>query len=265
VVNDVFVQVTNDPNVTHGLYGDLYLSSSPINLNQGAPAGGVYFGQGISFGQFDPNIGVGTYQVGYTFSNSCGSDTAFSTIEVLPDTVVCTPPIADFYSSTQSGIAPLLVDYFNLSTNATSYDWTFYGADIENYNNSNPAFVTYTSNGLFTTKLKVSNACGTDSIIKPAYVNVDLPSSLKDIEQVDLSIYPNPTESILNLVSSYEGMVNLKIVNQLGQEVSHNNNNIDLSKGVYSINTQNYSMGVYNLFLLNSKGEFLKVIKFIKQ
>ena len=80
-------EVTLDSFVTDSICID----SDPVSLPQGTPEGGLYTGQGIIDGNFDPSTaGVGTHTIIYTFSNqySCGnSDSINITVKTCPDTI----------------------------------------------------------------------------------------------------------------------------------------------------------------------------------
>ncbi len=60
------------------------VTAAPFTLTGGTPAGGSYFGVGITAGVFNPaTAGVGTHVLGYTVQNANGCrDTAFQTITV---------------------------------------------------------------------------------------------------------------------------------------------------------------------------------------
>ncbi|MEX2591048.1 MAG: SprB repeat-containing protein, partial [Chitinophagales bacterium] len=68
-------------------FGNICLDADPLVLTQGTPAGGTYFGTGVSAGEFDPaNAGLGTHTIYYTYTDpvySC-TDTSSNTIEVRP-------------------------------------------------------------------------------------------------------------------------------------------------------------------------------------
>ena len=82
-------------------------------------------------------------------------------------------PTANFSGSPISGCAPLTVVFTDLSTGPpTSWSWDVDGSGNEDYNTQNPSH-TYTSVGIYTVSLTVSNACGSDSDTKENYITVD--------------------------------------------------------------------------------------------
>ena len=61
--------------------------ATPFSLSGGLPLGGVYAGEGVVEGIFDPSIGPGTYEITYTYTDletEC-TNTAVQTITVKPD------------------------------------------------------------------------------------------------------------------------------------------------------------------------------------
>jgi len=120
----------------------------------------------------------------YYFVLKMGSNNSAAK-EILLDelTLKETLPVkADFYAETVSGTAPLTVQFYDLSTNATSWSWDFGdgGTSIE----QDPKH-TYTTGGTFTVKLTASNSGSNDVLTSANLISV-LPNALKN---VDLSKY----------------------------------------------------------------------------
>lgn len=65
----------------------LYTNGSPINLNGGIPAGGIYSGSGVSNNVFyTDTLSAGTYSINYTYTDSLGCQgTAYKTVMMLPN------------------------------------------------------------------------------------------------------------------------------------------------------------------------------------
>jgi PKD repeat protein/Zn-dependent metalloprotease len=111
----------------------------------------------------------GTYTVKLTASNSGGTNTATKTayITVLP---VLPPPVADFTANVTSGMAPLTVNFTDLSTNSPSnWVWDFGNGQLSTQQNP---VVTYDTPGTYTVKLTASNGSGGNTITKTAYITV---------------------------------------------------------------------------------------------
>lgn len=100
----------------------------------------------------------------------------------LPDYITKTvnlmerPPVADFTASPRSGSKPLTVDFIDQSSGEpTDWYWDFNNDGIVDSTSKNPSY-TYSANGDYTVKLTVTNAGGSDSETKAAYIRVsDVP------------------------------------------------------------------------------------------
>jgi PKD repeat protein len=112
---------------------------------------------------------AGTYSVTLTVSNAGGSNTLIKTNYIT----VVTPPVANFTGTPTSGPAPLLVVFTDTSTGSpTGWNWTF--GDIGAGNTStvqNPSH-TYTTAGTYSVNLTVSNAGGSNTLIRTNYIYV---------------------------------------------------------------------------------------------
>jgi len=85
-------------------------------------------------------------------------------------------PVADFTASSQSGDAPLTVDFIDLSYgNVTDWDWDFGG--VGSSSDRNPSF-TFVNPGVYTVNLTVINTGGTDS--KTLDITVNTPALMAD-------------------------------------------------------------------------------------
>lgn len=77
----------NDPpkdEITLNPFPDIFEHDSPITLMGGFPEEGVFSGEGVTDGFFDPNIGPGVYDITYTYINPVSKceNSAIQTIEV---------------------------------------------------------------------------------------------------------------------------------------------------------------------------------------
>jgi PKD repeat protein len=80
------------------------------------------------------------------------------------------PPVADFYGSPTSGVAPLEVTFTDQSSgNPTGWNWTF--GDGGTSTIQNPLH-TYTDPGTYTVSLTATNAYGNDTETKTGYITV---------------------------------------------------------------------------------------------
>ena len=128
------------------------------------------FGDNTSSGTQNPShtyTTPGIYTVVLKASNSFGFDTETKRAYILVGT-----PVADFTASITSGNTPLVVSFTDQTTNSpTSWSWDFNNDGIIDSTEQNPEY-TYDNAGVYSVLLIVSNAHGTDSIHKQAYVTV---------------------------------------------------------------------------------------------
>jgi PKD repeat protein len=84
-------------------------------------------------------------------------------------------PVASFTASTTSGVAPLSLNFTNLSTGSiTSYAWTF--GDGTSSTSANPAKA-YTLPGVYTVSLKATGPGGSNTQTKTNYITVTAAST----------------------------------------------------------------------------------------
>ena len=111
----------------------------------------------------------GVYTVTLTVSGLGGSDTAIQTSYIT----VYEPVHASFSGTPTSGVAPLVVDFTNLSTgDFTTSSWTF--GDGGTSTASSPTY-TYTTAGVYTVTLTVSGLGGADTMTRTSYITVYQP------------------------------------------------------------------------------------------
>jgi PKD repeat protein len=129
------------------------------------------FGDGATSSQQHPThtyTGPGTYTVTLTVSNLFGSHTMTETDYVSVTEPAA--PVAYFSASPRSGLAPLAVDFWDLSPGGpTSWAWDF--GDGGSSTAQNPKH-TYDTAGTFTVTLTATNALGTDTRTEPGYITV---------------------------------------------------------------------------------------------
>jgi len=107
----------------------------------------------------------GTYSVSLYLTGPEGTDSK----TVSNYITVGIPAVANFASSSPTGTAPLMVNFIDLSTEATGRVWDFGdgGSDTAPY----PAH-TYTSPGVYTVTMIATGGCAPDTLIKVDYVTV---------------------------------------------------------------------------------------------
>jgi hypothetical protein len=174
----------------------------------------------------------------------------------------CTPGAAtnaNFTANVTTGIAPLSVNFNDLSTNSpTSWNWSFYGGATPSTSNlQNPTGITWNSPGLKNVKLVASNAWGSDTEIKTNYINVVSGAGLNEPDYI-FQLFPNPTTGILNISSSIDKIdVSVEIISLLGQSL--------INKEISIFNGENYSIDISNLqngiYFVRFDGQLSRIIK----
>jgi len=143
---------------------------------------------------------------------------------------------ADFIGTPLSGIAPVTVQFSDLSTGVqTSWLWDF--GDGETSAEQNPSHE-YNRVGNYTVSLTVSNDYGSDELIKSVYVNVFVISTLNlpDYDERRLSFGPGV---IYIGVAGQTPLTDIGAVNE-GMSLSHTTESIALEQGSMSINLREF-------------------------
>jgi alpha-L-rhamnosidase len=89
--------------------------------------------------------------------------------------VIETPPIAGFSGTTTNGIAPLVVTFTNLSSNATNYFWNFGDGNTLSTSANTNVTDTYSNAGSYTVILTATGQGGTNTLTNTAYIVVTPP------------------------------------------------------------------------------------------
>jgi PKD repeat protein len=116
--------------------------------------------------------GPGTYNVNLIAFNACGQNSITKTITITA------PPTANFSYSNPSGCATHTIQFTNLSTGATSYEWTFTGGSPSTSTATNPT-VTYSNAGTFSAFLKATNSGGSTNFGAPNFITIQ-PTTVAD-------------------------------------------------------------------------------------
>ncbi len=178
----------------------------------------------------------------YYFVIKMGSN-ASAAREILLDelTLKETLPVkADFYAETVSGVAPLTVQFYDLSTNATSWAWDF--GDGATSTDQDPVH-TYTTGGTFTVKLTASNSGSSDVLTSTDLITV-LPNAL---DKIDYSKYTITTSNhIINIDGVQRNVELFDIAGRSIQStmVTGKFSSKPLSAGLYILRVDGYSAKV---------------------
>lgn len=183
----------------------------------------------------------------------------------LQSSLGCTPgpvPNTNFVANVTSGIAPLSVNFTDLSTNSpTSWEWTFYGgASPSSSTLQNPSGITWNSTGLKSVKLIATNAWGSDTEQKSGYINVvsGVGIEIDSVQNAIITIFPNPAKNQLNInCFSCNEYSNVEILNSLGQLVL--NTSVSFSNNDPAVlDISSIANGVYWLRIKNTVSMFIK-------
>ncbi|MFN8288272.1 MAG: PKD domain-containing protein [Chitinophagales bacterium] len=121
-------------------------------------------------------------------------------------------------------------------------DWSWSWGDGQSSTGQNPGTHTYTTPGTYTICLTVTNLAGTDSVCHTVTI-----SGINDIDaSAEVAVYPNPTNSAINVMLSRELSNNaqIEIINTIGETVisrKATGNNVEkfnldkLAQGVYYV------------------------------
>ncbi len=203
----------------------------------------------------NPNVyylASGNYDVKLIAYNSVSNDTITNTYSVN----INISPVADFYANDTTLYLPnAFATFTNNSTYASSYFWNF--GDGTTSTDQAP-WHQYTSAGSYTISLNVNNGICNDNIEFVNYITVYYPTSINEFTDNDITIYPNPASTFVQVkgikskVTTYSIIdISGKIVKQLSIE-QFNNLTIDISNlenGIYYIKLQTESNVVVKRFI----------------
>jgi hypothetical protein len=242
------IQVTSNPTVTWGTVTTTYCeTASPVTLAGGSPAGGVYLGDGVSNGMFDPEAaGTGSHTLTYKYTNQSGCYntitknfvvSAIPAISFSMDTVIC------IYVSpfTLTGGWPAGGIYYINGSPASTFNPAFLGAGYQ--------LVVYKV---------VSGICNAYDTLM---VLVDVCTGNNEMNaDREFSIYPNPSSGLVSVETNMSGeQVVLKLFDALGQlkkEFYFSGN----EKASIQLDLQDLPSGIYSVQLSNDELRWTKML-----
>jgi PKD repeat protein len=136
------------------------------------------FGDGATSSEREPEhiyLSAGAYDVRLTVTGSAGSD-----VELRPGWVVVAwpPASAEFAAAPTTGVAPLTVQFTDLSGGSVeAWSWSF--GDGTSASTQHPHHV-FTTPGTYTVSLTASGPAGSDTRSKPACVTVQWPAPVPE-------------------------------------------------------------------------------------
>jgi PKD repeat protein len=169
------------------------------------------------------------------------------------------PEIA--FKATQTQVVPGFSTNFTDMTNfqPTGWQWFFDGGNPATSTAQNPTGIFYASSGTYSVRLIATNALGTDTLTKSAYIRVGngITATAEEISTFkDLIIYPNPAGNVVKVQYGFAGKkeVTLTLLNSLGQEISTQTKRAtDMLET--ELNVTNVAAGVYMLRIYNGENQ----------
>lgn len=114
-------------------------------------------------------LAVGTYAVSLTAVGPGGTNTVTYLNHITVTNIPPPPPEAAFTADLTQGLVPLTVNFTNLSTNASAFEWNF--GDGHASTNASPANL-YTNAGVFSVALTAVGPGGTNTVTYLNYILV---------------------------------------------------------------------------------------------
>ncbi len=209
------------------------------NITLTSSSGSSYlWSNGSTTQQITTNV-AGNYSVIVTYANGCSNATATTSVTVnsLPTLNI---------SSTNTLICVGETATITANSSASTYSWS-------NGSSSSSIIVTPSVTTIYT--ISVSNGlCNSNSSYTQS---VSVCTSLNELKNNSIKIYPNPASAELTISSPIK-FTDVKIVNSIGQIVQE-------SKYNNTVSIAELSSGIYFLQLFNENGNLLKIAKFIKE
>jgi len=201
----------------------------------------------VSFSQ------AGTYSIKLYVANLSGSDSLLKSNHIAVSSVTVAP-VADFMASDTTPLLSDIISLIDLSKNTpTQWTWRISPSTYKWMNatdsNSKIPNVQFTATGKYTITLIASNASGANTLTKKDYINIQNTSIYNSVKS-GFVIYPNPTEDVLNVMTTEQAIIEL--YNSYGLLVKSS----DLIEGVNPISVSELPAGTYILKLKTSQGQY---------
>ncbi len=214
----------------------------PFALTGGEPVNGIYSGNGVIDGNFDPVVaGIGIHTIVYTYENENGCEnSATQTIQVnaLPEVT-----LASFENVNDSTVAfeltgglPLGGNYSGNGVIGDSFDPTTVGI------------------GVYVITYAYTDENGCENFATQT-IEVEETLGVNDIANgINFNLYPNPNNGILNLDINSVNYSNfdVKIFNQIGINVLSEQINLT-NNTTFNFNLKNLTTGIYFFTLQNKQ------------
>ena len=146
------------------------------------------------------------------------------------------------------------VTYTSTCNNNTDHiAWTFEGGN-PGTSTENTVAVTYATAGSYTTTLVAYNLDETRTDTVTLSVTVTDPVAVEENAISEISVYPNPTSSIINIAA--EGMQNITIIDMTGRVVMSK----DVNSNFETISAEGFAKANYMVRITTADGVVVKNI-----
>ena len=219
-----------------------------------------WFGDGDTSTAMSPTHtydSVGTYTVTLVASLGSCTDTAWTIINAI-----CPVFSAGFTQSTDSIDVSSSVTFTDTTTGATSWYWWFGDGDTSTVMNPNH---TYNSVGSFNIQLVAwIGSCSSDTAWSTIIVN-DTTTSINDLTDLAaFSIFPNPTEGVINITFNAHELqpTSIKVYDMRGGLISETTH--DLMRGYCIIDLSKQAGGTYLVQIVTRDGVISQKVSVIE-
>ncbi len=237
-------------NVNAGDDDNICLNTYELNASEPSDGIGTWSANGITFSDDHANnataynIPDGVSVLTWTVENSCGVASDNVTITKSNKPIITQQPQSQTIK--KGGYA-----IFSVTANDTnSYQWQKNEQNIQGANSSTYQIESTQTSDAGTYTCTVSNDCGT-IVSNPAVLTVNASTSIADNPNINIAIYPNPTNGKISIKTDEEIVVKIYSISGIKvyqQKINKDNNIINLSNlsnGIYLLNT-NYKNLVIN-------------------
>jgi PKD repeat protein len=207
----------------------------------------------------------GLYTIKLKATNTIGSDSLIKVSYISVSSSTVQVPGPQFAASVTNTTANAPVQLTDQSSNTpTFWKWTISPATYSFVSPSTSSYqnpkVKFNATGLYTIKLKVTNAAGVDSLTKVDYINIDGAVSLSELTATSASffVFPNPVKDEVTVeLSDNSDFTGIKLYDMYGKVIRANTTQDK------KMNMQGLPQGIYFISVtFKDKGEaYRKIIK----
>ena len=246
------------PNATwNAEFPNMCINSQPIQLTGGIPTGGIYTGDGVTNGYFDPaQAGVGLKHIYYVYTDQYGCDIVLNkTITVSNIQNIAWYPESDYYQCGNPSILTVFPDGGEMKVD---------GWSIAHYNGNPGMFILHPDDysiGTHVLSYELNNGCAANASV-PIYIHpCNNNTGIEDEESSSsISLFPNPTKSNITIRwDEQQDIERIQLFNTVGKKI----NELTANGNSVEINLSELPNSIYFVRLVSKDGVFTthKVIK----